>query len=139
MADLLDDKLWQDAVALVPVPLDRAKAKQRGYNQAEIIARGISSRTGIPILRVIEAAGGEDQISLSAAGRTRNAAERFRLTADAVLMGKYIIVDDVLTTGSTASACAALLYQIGATDVRVATAAATYAGRNDQLTRRIEG
>ncbi len=108
-------------VALVPVPLTRARRRRRGFNQAELLARALARRTGAQVVPCLERAGG--------AGRQvgRGRAERLSavsgVTADTgrVPPGPVLIVDDVVTTGATVRACAAAL---GVAGVEVAGAIA---------------
>lgn len=93
---------------IVPVPLHPYKQKMRGYNQSEYIARGVSVVTGISMdtTSVIRMQHTETQTSKSAYERWKNVAGIFRLRCTSSFVGKHIlIIDDVLTTGSTTTAC----------------------------------
>lgn len=112
---------------LVPVPLHADKAWDRGYNQSERIAqhlaRGIPGCTFAPLLEKHTPT--ESQTRLDRARRLRNVARAFRLrpgqTVDARL--RYVVIDDVLTTGATLHACAQVLRAAGATAVDAAALA----------------
>ncbi len=107
-------ELPSDAL-LVPVPLHRRRLWSRGFNQSAIVARELSRRTGIPVavdaLRRTRAA--PPLKGMGMRQRRRTVAGAFRSTMD--LRGQTVIlVDDVLTTGSTANACARVLKRAGA-------------------------
>lgn len=111
---------------LVPVPLHRRRQAERGYNQALEIARPVARRLGLVLApgacRRIRAT--VEQTGLSAAARRRNLRGAF--AAGASCAGRSIaILDDVFTTGSTASAVAAAVRRAGARRVEVWAAART--------------
>ncbi|MBU3741365.1 MAG: ComF family protein [Candidatus Kapabacteria bacterium] len=109
--------------AVVPVPIHRARYRERGYNQAERIASGVATAMDIPlrdVLRRTRYTG--TQTSLNAITRRSNVAGS--IVATQRLSGQRILlVDDVLTTGSTLQACAIPLIEAGARHVTVATIA----------------
>jgi ComF family protein len=116
-ADVLDG-----ASCAVPVPLHPSRRRQRGFNQAADLARGV----GIPVvsaLRRVRATA--TQTGLPAARRQRNVRDAFALTRHAAnLAGAILIlIDDVSTTGATLDACARVLKSAGAREVRALTAA----------------
>lgn len=93
---------------LLPVPLTRRRRWQRGYNQSEYIAKGISEVMGLPIdtgsLRRTKFT--TSQTHLSWREKKTNVENTFRLSPDAALAGKHVmVVDDVITSGSTVLAC----------------------------------
>ncbi len=96
---------------IVPVPLDPAKLRRRGYNQAFEMAMGVSQHTGIPVADVLAMAGGGDsQKSKRAGERERNVKGAFVIVDVSSCAGRHVlIVDDVMTTGATLAECAALL------------------------------
>ncbi|MFQ5634712.1 MAG: ComF family protein [Gammaproteobacteria bacterium] len=105
---------------LVPVPLHRRRQARRGFNQAEWIARPLARSLGLPMLtrsctRTLHTV---EQTSLSGAARRRNIRGAFRVSADLGGM-TAAVVDDVLTTGSTAAELAATLRAAGAGSVVV--------------------
>ena len=107
---------------LVPVPLHRTRLWRRGFNQSAIVARELSRRTGVPIavdaLRRTRAT--PPLKGLSMRQRRRTVAGAFRANSSAELRGRTVVlVDDVLTTGSTANACARVLKRAGAARVEL--------------------
>ncbi len=107
--------------AVVPVPLHRSRLRRTGFNQAELLARGVVARgvarkMNAPVsgtLQVVRRV--RDQVELSAAGRRANVAGAFR--ARDRVRGRVLLVDDVFTTGATMSACAETLMGAGALEV----------------------
>ena len=112
-------ELPREAV-LVPVPLHRYRLWNRGFNQSAIVARELSRRTGLPVavdaLRRVRST--PPLKGLNAQQRRRTVAGAFRADASAELRGRTVVlIDDVLTTGSTANACARALKKAGAARV----------------------
>ena len=94
--------------AIVPIPVTRTRRWHRGYNQSEQIAIGISSATGLPIYKKVVARDHftESQSHKSAMARRDNVENAFRLRDAGKVSGKHLlIVDDIVTTGSTITAC----------------------------------
>lgn len=101
--------------ALVPVPIHKSRRYQRGYNQAEVLARELSMLTGIPtvpdlILRVHKTAPMKD---LSARERQNNLKKAFKICRNDVKLSTIIIIDDIYTTGSTIDAISIELKKAG--------------------------
>lgn len=111
--------------AVVPVPLHWKKKWQRGFNQAELLARQVSRRRNLPLLHALRRRKStEAQATQSVAGRRRNVAGAFTSVPGLDLAGKRVLlIDDVMTTGATASACAAALKRGGAKSVSLLTLA----------------
>ena len=106
--------------AVVPVPLHRSRLAKRGFNQAELMARGVAKRISAPVLdklRVVRRT--RDQVELSASARRVNVAGAFASRGPVV--GRGLLVDDVFTTGATLSECAGVLRQAGAGEVYALT------------------
>ena len=102
---------------LVPVPLHRSRLWRRGFNQSVLVARELSKRTGVPVaadaLQRVRAT--PPLKGLNMRQRRRTVAGAFRPNRNVDLRGRTIIlVDDVMTTGSTANACARILKRAGA-------------------------
>ncbi len=117
--------LLAEADAVTPVPMPPLRLVRRRYNQAAEIARPLAARLKIayrPGLLVRRA--GESQAGRSGAGRRRNVQGAFTTPKGARIEGQRILlVDDVLTTGATAEACAKALLKAGATAVDIAVVA----------------
>jgi ComF family protein len=111
---------------IVPVPLHPLKMRQREFNQAERLARCLGRSLNLPMnIHVIQRVQfTETQTRLSRTQRAANVNDAFAPRTDAKLHGeRVILVDDVMTTGATTSACARALRRAGASDVCVWTVA----------------
>jgi ComF family protein len=109
------------------VPLHRSKLAHRGYNQSEYLARGIADRLGIPYVEALNAVKPHStQTHKGALERWQNIQGNYALKNDAShLSGKHILlVDDVITTGSTLTVCASLLKSIPGATISLFTLAA---------------
>lgn len=105
---------------VVPVPLHRSRLRRRGFNQSELMAKGLAGKLGTVVSDTLEAVRKtRDQIDLSASARRANVRGAFRTRAP--VRGRILLVDDVFTTGATLSACAATLTQAGASEVHAVT------------------
>lgn len=107
--ELQSSGFFQGIDLILPVPLHRYRLWQRGYNQSLCLARGVSQVTGIPVdthlLRRIRSSA--SQRSRAGIERWDNVCGIFSLRQPGALAGKHILlIDDVLTTGSTLTACA---------------------------------
>lgn len=103
------DGFFEGIDMIVPVPLARKRERQRGYNQSREIALGISAVTGIPINHnlVERTSFNGSQTHLGRWDRQENVDKVFRLKCVDELEGKHILlIDDVITTGATITACA---------------------------------
>ena len=107
--------------ALLPVPLHRARLRQRGYDQALELAKSLSRAAGVPLLaqRLRRARRTQAQTQLGAVARRSNVLGAFTLATGPPLPAHVALVDDVLTTGATASECAQLLLAAGVERVDV--------------------
>ncbi|MFW6010776.1 MAG: ComF family protein, partial [Gemmatimonadota bacterium] len=105
----------QEAPTLVPVPLTRARRRERGFNQAELLALALAEATGWEVERaLLRRPGGRRQASLGRSERLRNVEAGFAARGPSPPPeAPAILVDDVLTTGATASACSAALEAAG--------------------------
>lgn len=116
---------------MVPVPLHGTRLRQRGFNQAQALCESLAERMWMPVISdaITRNRPTRTQTRLSAEGRRENVAGAFAATRP--LTGLHILlVDDVMTTGATAEACAMALREAGAMQV-VLLAAAKAAPGND--------
>ena len=127
LADTLDDARLQTPPcdAVVPVPLHPVRQRERGFNQARVLAEELARRGGIPLadcLRRIRPT--PTQTAFDRQARIENLRGAFRMRQNADVRNLHILlVDDILTTGSTVDECARVLTGAGAASVRVATVA----------------
>ncbi len=119
--------LIEDAEAIVPVPLHRWRLLRRRYNQAAELARPLARRWRRPYLPdVLRRRRADTQAGKSASGRRRAVAGAFHVPDKArrrVEGRRLLLIDDVMTTGATAEACARALLRAGARAVDVAVVA----------------
>ena len=127
----LEPAFGQAGVLVVPVPLFKGKRRQRGFNQAELIARAALKVYPVPRLQLasellLRTRETHSQIGLTSHQRRENLRGAFAVArAEEVTGREVLLVDDVYTTGTTASECARVLRRAGASKVWVATAART--------------
>lgn len=105
---------WQPEV-IIPVPLHPKRLKNRGFNQAELIAGRIGAGLGLPVdgrtlIRTVNTA---PQKTLNDKERAQNTKKAFQLTENIVKYRKVLLVDDIYTTGATLDSCAEVLLQAG--------------------------
>lgn len=108
--------------AIVPMPIHWRRRWHRGFNQAEMLARPLARRTGLALLcsAVARTRGTSPQAGLSDRQRRLNVRGSFSVRKPELVRGRHLLLlDDVLTTGATASACGAALKQAGAASVSV--------------------
>jgi ComF family protein len=115
--------------AVVPVPLYWKRQWSRGFNQAELLARHVARHRGIPVWNALRRKRATaTQAGLANAGRRRNVAGAFVVKGNPGLSEKLagkkiLLIDDVMTTGATASACAVALKRGGARSISLLTLA----------------
>lgn len=118
-------KSWSPDL-LIPIPLHHLKKAERGYNQSFYLAKGISSACGIPVKKNIikRKRFTPSQTQLNLKQRKENVEGAFSIRRENYLQDKNIIlVDDVVTTGSTISECGKILKEAGAKNVYAITSA----------------
>ena len=111
---------------VVPVPLHPHKERKRGYNQSEVIAAGLCEGLSIPLStgNLIRTENTDTQTKRSRFDRFMNMDGKFAVTNALAIMDKQILlVDDVVTTGSTLEACARVLLSAGCRSVSILTLA----------------
>jgi ComF family protein len=113
---------------IMPVPLHRSRLRERGFNQALLLASAVGRAHGIPLSydNLTRFRATRPQVELSGEERVQNVRGAFRLTRPADVEGKRVLlVDDVFTTGATMNECAAVLKRAGARSVVALTLART--------------
>lgn len=123
---LSDSRFLESAFdAIVPVPLHTKRLREREFNQAALLAGWLARRSGLRVRDVLVR--GRDtgtQTALDRAARRQNLRNAFSLRKNAVVTDlNLLLIDDVLTTGSTLDACASVLLEHGAASVRALTLA----------------
>ena len=116
--------LLNDADLLVPVPLHRLRLLQRRFNQSALLAKGLSRVSGVPtcVTSLQRTKRTRAQVGLAQEARQHNVSDAFGLSRggrDVVRGKRVLLIDDVMTTGATANACATALLEAGARSVDV--------------------
>jgi ComF family protein len=105
-------------VVIVPVPTATSRVRQRGYDQAKLLARALSRQARLPYLDCLARTGQAHQHGASRSQRLRQLTAAFRVRRQRAVRGSHIVlIDDVVTTGATLEAAAAVLHAAGATRV----------------------
>jgi ComF family protein len=115
--------LCLSADLIVPVPLTRRGLRKRGFNQAAWLARAIGRAAGLPVSGTIVSRlrADETQVGRGAASRRRQGADEFTARRRHVSGLHIVLVDDVVTTGTTLTNCATVLLRAGAVSVQALT------------------
>jgi ComF family protein len=119
---------------IIPVPLHLSRKRERGYNQSEVIASGVSKELKIPVeLGILKRKKfTRSQTKLNREERLLNVSEAFNINHNVDLSGKTVfILDDVITTGATISGCAELIKNNNAKKVIALSLA--YVGENHDI------
>lgn len=123
-----------EPAVVTPVPTTAKRLRQRGYNQAQLLAQEYARRTGRPLAPLLRrVSGSRTQTALQPAARAANVAGAFE-AAGAARGAHVILVDDVLTTGATAAECARVLGAAGACCIRLLTFARAFEVRGPTQT-----
>jgi len=111
---------------LVPVPLHRRRERERGFNQADLLARRVAAAWGVPVGHrvLVRRAATAPQTELTARERWANVRAAFAVARPEAVRGRHVLLmDDLVTTGATARACARCLVRAGAESVGLLTVA----------------
>jgi ComF family protein len=110
---------------VVPVPLHAARLRERGYNQAALLAREMARRVGLVVDEqvLLRRRATASQVKLNADQRKENVRAAFCCSSDALAGKRVLLIDDVCTTGATLEACAIALREGGVHSVRALTLA----------------
>ncbi len=133
-AQMMYDKIsempdWKKADIILSVPLHRKKERKRGYNQARLIAKQLGKLLGIRESEclLVRTKNTDSQSLLNRTDRLKNVKDAFEVTDARSVNGKFVlIVDDILTTGTTLNECCKVLKNAGA---EIITAAVVATGR----------
>ncbi len=123
---LADSDFLKGTDLIIPVPLHPRRKKERGFNQSELIAEGISSVTDLPVdcLSLERKVVTSTQTKRSRYDRWENVEGIFSVSRPEMIRGKHILlVDDVITTGSTIESCVNEILKVEGTRVSVAALA----------------
>lgn len=113
-SDLSSSRFFNTVDTIIPVPLHWTKLKTRGFNQSEVIAKAMAEKMNAVVETevLIRRFATETQTKKSRIQRVENVHGKFELKNPAKIAGKHVLlVDDVITTGSTMESCAELLQQ----------------------------
>jgi ComF family protein len=127
-AELKSSSFAEEVNLVIPVPLHEQKQKRRGYNQSYFIARGIAEAIAADCLpEIIKRTEATDtQTKKSRIKRWENVEDKFAITDTGLLQDKHVLlVDDVVTTGSTLEACAQEILKVPGTKISIAALACT--------------
>jgi len=127
--ELQRSNIYKNIDAIIPVPLHAKRLKQRGYNQAEMIANGMSKGMGKPVITdvLLRNQYTQTQTKKNREERVKNVSEAFTIINPEKISNLHILlVDDVVTTGATLEVCANIILANASSKVSVATLAFAY-------------
>lgn len=104
-----------EEIILVPVPLHKNRELERGYNQSEILANYLGRKNGVKVIKLIERAKNTEKQSLTKnrVEREENMKDAFKVVKNIPKDGHLVLVDDIVTSGSTLLACKKILREAG--------------------------
>jgi ComF family protein len=121
------ERAGRGAHLLVPVPVHRDRLRERGYDQAVLLAEAVGRRLRLPVVHAVERSSATAaQHALGRRDRERNVGGAFvgSVRHDGLVRGRWVLlIDDVMTTGATLAGCAAALHAAGAAGVSALTVA----------------
>ncbi len=118
---------FEDANVIIPVPLSKKRLAQRGFNQAEILAKDLARKTGLiidktSVRRKVHTE--KSRTGMDRKARLESVKNSFEIVSPRLIVGKKVLlIDDVFTSGATVSSCAKVLKKSGAEKVYVLTVA----------------
>lgn len=126
MAEFMTDTYYKtqwNAHVVTFVPLHKSRRRMRGYNQSALLAKSFAERAGLPCVNaLVKTLKTKNMVGLTRKERQENVRGSFSVSDASLVSGKSVLlIDDVFTTGSTASECASVLKSAGAQDVYVLT------------------
>ena len=125
-AEDLKNSVYSHCDIIIPVPLHNSRKKGRGYNQSELIAKGIGEILNIPVFTnlLVRNVNNPTQTDKHRFERWENVSDIFSIQSNEQIEGRHILlVDDVITTGSTLEACAKELLSVKGVRVSLAVLA----------------
>jgi len=123
---LYDHEKFKSVDIIIPVPLHLSRMRKRGYNQSERFAKGLAERLNaiVSVKNLVRTKATETQTQKSRYARFDNVKSVFAIKDPEALVGKHILlVDDIMTTGSTLESCGQMLLQIDGVKLSIATIA----------------
>lgn len=116
---------YPERLILVPVPLHKKRELERGYNQSEVLAKNIARKSGVKMFKVLERVKNTSQQAKSASKveRQKNMAGAFKVVGKFPKDSHLVLVDDIVTSGSTLMACRLALLEAGYLKVSALTLA----------------
>lgn len=123
---LIQNSIFKSADVVIPVPLHKSRLRKRSYNQSMCFAEGLSQKLGIPAYEnnLVRVRATETQTHRSRFSRFENMQQVFTLVNPEALINKHVLlVDDVVTTGSTLEACGTELLKVEGLKLSIATIA----------------
>jgi ComF family protein len=123
---LLKSPVFSSVDTIIPVPLHKSRLRKRGFNQSACFAAGLSEKLNVPVdeNNLVRVRATETQTHRSRFSRFENMQEVFALVNPEMLINKHVLlVDDVVTTGSTLEACGAQLLKVEGLKLSLATIA----------------